>query len=83
MGLGIGNKVNKMYIVNAKYYYLQLDQALQKAKNILLERGNLVNSTFKISQGKKGGYCVHLNERWEVVGNVNLLNVIIREVEIQ
>lgn len=68
-----------IYIVNSKYYYTNLDDAILKAKAILEERANeSINYDFKITQGRKGGYCVALQDNWEKVGNSNLLKVIIK-----
>lgn len=72
-----------IYIVNSKYYYNNLDNAISKAKTILEERANRpINYNFKITQGKKGGYCVTLQDQWEKVGNLNLLRVIIRSISL-
>lgn len=72
-----------IYIVNSKYHYNNLDNAISKAKTILEERANRpINHNFKITQGKKGGYCVTLQDRWEKVGNLNLLRVIIRPISL-
>jgi hypothetical protein len=68
-----------IYIVNGKYYYTNLDIAISKAKAILEKRANApINYDFKITKGKKGGYCVALQDNWEKVGNSNLLKVIIQ-----
>jgi hypothetical protein len=72
-----------MYIVNRKYYYSSLEQAIECAKQILRKRAYApINEQFKITQGKKRGYCVALCDDWKKVGNSNLLRVIIQTVEI-
>lgn len=70
----------KIYIVNAKYFYTDLDVAFEKAKAILRERGG-TSESYTITSGKNQGYCVHLNDDWEKVGNRNLLSVMIRIVK--
>lgn len=72
-----------MYVVNNKYYYSDLLQAIEQAKNILRSRAcEAINENFTISHGLKGGICVHLNDNWEKVGNSHLLNVIIKKVQL-
>lgn len=66
-----------IYIVNSKYYYTDLNIAIEKAKDILRERGGTTEK-FTITEGKNHGYCVHLDDEWWRVGNSNLLNVIIK-----
>ena len=74
----------KIYLVNSKYYYNSYDEALIKAKEILSDRSGLDidHMSFSISKGKKSGYCVRLNADWQLVGNFRLLDVIIREIEL-
>lgn len=73
-----------IYIVNGKYYYTNLDDAISKAKAILEGRANVpINYNFKITRGRRGGYCVALQDSWEKVGNSNLLRVIIQSAFFQ
>lgn len=69
-----------IYIVNSKYYYADLDTAIEKAKEILRKRGG-TSEKFCVTEGKNHGYCVHLDDSWQKVGNSRLLNVIIRTVK--
>ena len=73
-----------LYIVNRKYYYNNLDLAISKAKAILRDRADEpINDNFKVTVGKKGGYCVTLLDSWEKVGNSNLLRVTIQTVNLE
>lgn len=72
-----------LYIVNRKYHYTNLGDAIVKAKTILEERAiEPINRVFKITIGRKGGYCVALLDNWEKVGNANLLKVVIQTVSV-
>lgn len=74
---------NYIYIINGKYYTDNYDKAVEKAKEILRDRSTYcIKEDFTITKGKRNGYCVHLNDNWEKVGNTNLLNVIIKRVEL-
>lgn len=67
-----------IYIVNRKYYFTALAPAIEQAKQVLRERADKpINEIFKVTQGKKNGYCVALCDEWEKVGNKNLLKVVI------
>jgi hypothetical protein len=72
-----------IYVVNRKYYFYSLEQAIEQAKQILRERASEpVNEIFNITKGKKGGYCVALCDNWWKVGNSNLLRVVIQTAQI-
>ena len=74
---------NYIYIINGKYYTDNYDKAIEKAKEILYERANsYIKEDFTITKGKKNGYRVHLNDNWEKVGNIHLLDIIIKRVEL-
>lgn len=71
-----------IYITNCKFYFSNLQMAIEKAKEIIRNRANQpINNNFKISKGKKNGYCVALLDDWGKVGNINLLKVIIQTVQ--
>lgn len=73
-----------IYIVNCKYYFYSLEQAIERAKQILRERASEpINETFNITKGKKGGYCVALCDNWWKVGNSNLLRVVIQTTQVE
>ena len=68
-----------IYITNRKHYFNNLDNAIEKAEEIIRNRANQpITNKFKITKGKNNGYCVTLLDNWEKVGNVNLLKVSIQ-----
>ena len=72
-----------IYVVNRKYYFYSLEQAIEQAQQILRERASEpINEIFNITKGKKGGYCVALCDNWWKVGNSNLLRVTIQTAQI-
>ena len=74
------------YLVNRKYYFLNLDEAFEKAKGIIRERyykGYTCNEEWVITQGEHGGYCVKVNDDWSKVGNIHHLQVAIATIEIK
>lgn len=80
--------MSKIYIVCRKYYIRNLSDAFQKAKEILRKRAlehshcALDENKWKITLGKKKGWCVASLDDWQKVGNSNLLRVIIQEVKL-
>lgn len=82
----------KIYLVNNKFYINDLDEAIEKAKFIIRKRySNDVTlypcNKWKITQGRKGGFCVKslidYNKISNIIGNVNYLKVTIRTIEIK
>lgn len=82
-----------IYCVNRTHYFRSLKKAIEHAKIILTKRcaeqrkinkalKTIINPQYKITQGKKGGYCVKLLEDWTMVGNPGLLNVTISTHEL-
>jgi hypothetical protein len=68
-----------IYITNRKHYFKNLENAIEKAKEILRNRANQsITNEFKVTKGKNSGYCVTLLDNWEKVGNINLLRVSIQ-----
>lgn len=53
-----------LYITNNKYYFNSLDNAIEKAKEIVRHYNDnykrIIDEEWKITQGKNGGYCVKL-----------------------
>ena len=74
------------YKVHNQFFFL-LDAAIEHAKNII--RGRYYtpqyqcNEQWKVTQGKKQGYCVAVLDDYWKVGNVNLLRVTIQTIQIQ
>ena len=74
----------KIFVVDRKYYFKELENAFSRAKEIIAERASApINNSFLITQGKKGGYCVKLLDDWIKVGNSNLLKVVVSVVEVE
>ena len=74
------------YLVNRKYYFLNLDEAFETAKDIIRERyykGYTCNEEWVITQGEHGGYCVKVNDDWSKVGNIHHLQAAIATIEIK
>ena len=76
-----------VYCVNSKYYVRTLSQAVQRAKEVIIERmyDNIcVNQyTWKVTKGKNDGYCVIWLGPWENVGNSNYCRVTIRKINVE
>lgn len=75
----IGYKVNNRYFSN-------LQDAIDCAKQIIRDRYYHINEcseNWRISVGKKGGYCVHIIDDWSKIGNADLQNVIIIPITFQ
>lgn len=54
-----------LYITNNKYYFNSLDNAIDKAKEILRNNNRVTDEEWKVTQGKHNGYCVKLvNADW-------------------
>ena len=49
-----------LYITNNKYHFKSLDNAIEKAKEIVRHYNRITEEEWKITQGKHGGYCVKL-----------------------
>lgn len=68
-----------IYITDRKYYFNNLENAIEKAKEIIKNRADQpTTDKFTITKGKNNGYCVTLLDSWEKVGNINLLRVSIQ-----
>ena len=67
---------NKIYAVNRKYVYIDLENAINKSKEILLNRliKPLNEPKFSIKRTEKG-FSVKLEANYDYVGNSNLLFV--------
>lgn len=75
-----------IYCTDRKYCFSNLENAIEKAKEILLERALTLpentNITFSVTKGKKGGYAVKINIEWWRMGNEKLLQCVIAPIEI-
>lgn len=70
-----------MYGIYGKFFYSDLENAIEKAKEILINRliMPINNFDFTIHQTKKGNYSVKINVSWEYLGNANLKFVVVRK----
>lgn len=74
-----------VYCTDRKYYFSNLENAIEKAKEVLLERALTLpetDITFSVTKGKKGGYAVKINIEWWRMGNEKLLQCVIAPIEI-
>lgn len=72
------------YNVNDRFYF-SLNDAIGYGKEIIRSRYYdrfQCSEKWKITQGKKGGYCVTVLDEWDKIGNINLTRVSIRTIEI-
>lgn len=72
------------YKVNNRFYF-SLNDAIEYAKEVIRNRYYIpsqCNENWKITKGKKGGYCVAVLDEWSKVGNIHLLQESIRTIEI-
>lgn len=72
------------YKVNNRFYF-SLKNAIEYAKEVIRKRyfnQSLCSENWKISKGKKGGYCVAVLDEWEKIGSTMLMRESIRTIEI-
>ena len=72
------------YKVNNRFYF-SLDVAIEYAKEVIRKRyynPSQCSENWKITKGKKGGYCITILDEWNKVGNINLLRESISTIEI-
>ena len=71
----------KIYEVNRKYLYSNIESAIEMAKTLLSERiydkYRAEPREFAVNKNDKGNYSVQLIAPWVWVGNSNLRTVII------
>jgi hypothetical protein len=72
------------YKVNDRFYF-SLNDAIEYGKEVIRKRyydEYQCSEEWKITQGKKGGYCVTVIDDWFKIGNINLTRESIRTIEI-
>lgn len=73
-----------IYCVNASKYFINKEDAIEKAKEILRNRQRSdmhLDYPFSVTETNKG-LSVILNAPWDVVGNSHLLAVIIKKIQV-